>query len=144
MRNAGIRSKTKKKFRVTTDSRHDRPLAENVLNREFHSPTEPNEARLSDITYIRTNQGWMHLAVVLDLFTRTVVGWLVDSSMTSQLVVDTMQQAIDRDRLAGNVLCHSNGGSQYAIPEITKREWLCVQHEPQRELLRQRVNGIVL
>ncbi len=114
MRNAGIRAKTKKKFKVTTDSRHDRPVAENLLGQQFDTATKPNEIWLSDITYVWTESGWMYLAVVLDLFTRKVVGWSLDNSMTSQLVVDAMQQAIDRQRPEGNVICHSDRGSQYA------------------------------
>ena len=120
MRIAGIRAKTKKKFIATTNSNHDRPVAENVLNREFDSATQPNEIWLSDITYIWTDQGWMYLAVVLDLFTRKVVGWSCDDSMTSQLVVDAMQNAIDQERPEGDVLCHSDRGSQYASEQYQK------------------------
>lgn len=120
MRIAGIRAKTKKKFIATTNSNHDRPVAENVLNREFDSATQPNEIWLNDITYIWTDQGWMYLAVVLDLFTRKVVGWSCADSMTSQLVCDAMQNAIDRERPAGNVLCHSDRGSQYASEQYQK------------------------
>lgn len=114
MRNAGIRAKTKKKFKATTNSKHDHPVAQNVLDREFDSPSKPNEVWLSDITYIWTSAGWMYLAVVLDLFTRKVVGWSVDASMTSQLVLDALQQAVVRERPEGAVLCHSDRGSQYA------------------------------
>ena len=120
MRNAGVRAKTKKKFKATTNSNHDRPVAANVLNRKFDSPTKPNEVWLSDITYIWTGQGWMYLAVVLDLFSRKVVGWSCADSMTSQLVVDAMQNAIDRERPEGNVLCHSDRGSQYASERYQK------------------------
>jgi len=120
MRNAGLRSKTKKKFIATTNSKHDRPVANNVLNREFASPTKPHQVWLSDITYIWTDQGWMYLAVVLDLFTRKVVGWSADKSMTSQLVVDAMQKAIDREQPSGNVMCHSDRGSQYASEAYQK------------------------
>ena len=114
MRSAGIRARTKRKFKATTNSNHHLPVAANVLNRQFNSPSKPQEVWLTDITYIRTDEGWTYLAVVLDLFTRKVVGWSVDQSMTSQLVVDAMQQAIDRERPEGSVLCHSDRGSQYA------------------------------
>ena len=114
MRNAGIRAKTKKKFKATTDSKHDRPVAENLLNREFDSPTKSNEVWVSDITYLWTEEGWMYLAAVVDLFTRRVVGWALNNRMTSQLVVDALQQAIDQQRPSGEVLCHSDRGSQYA------------------------------
>lgn len=114
MRNAGIRAKTKKKFKATTDSKHGRPVAENLLNREFDSPSKPNEVWVSDITYLWTDEGWMYLAAVVDLFTRRVVGWALENRMTSQLVVDALQQAIDQQRPSGEVLCHSDRGSQYA------------------------------
>ncbi len=114
MRNAGIRAKTKRKFKATTDSRHDRPVAENLLNREFDSPTSPNEVWVTDITYLWTDEGWLYLAAVVDLFTRRVVGWALETRMTSQLVVDALQQAIDQQRPSGEVLCHSDRGSQYA------------------------------
>ena len=114
MRSAGIRARTKRKFKATTNSNHHLPVAANVLNRQFNSLSKPQEVWLTDITYIRTDEGWTYLAVVLDLFTRKVVGWSVDQSMTSQLVVDAMQQAIDRERPEGSVLCHSDRGSQYA------------------------------
>lgn len=129
MRNAGIHSKTKKKFQVTTDSKHDRPVAENLLSQQFDTATKPNEIWLSDITYVWTESGWMYLAVVLDLFTRKVVGWSFDHSMTSQLVVDAMQQAIDQQRPNGEVICHSDRGSQYASEQyqnlLKKNEFVC-------------------
>lgn len=114
MRNAGIRAKTKKKFKATTDSKHDRPVAENLLDREFDSPSKQNEVWVSDITYLWTEEGWMYLAAVVDLFTRRVVGWALENRMTSQLVVDALQQAIDQQCPQGEVLCHSDRGSQYA------------------------------
>ena len=114
MRLAGVRARTKRKFKATTNSNHHFPVAANVLNRQFNSPSKPREVWLTDITYIRTDEGWIYLAVVLDLFTRKVVGWSVDQSMTSQLVVNAMQQAIDRERPEGRILCHSDRGSQYA------------------------------
>ncbi|QDT32390.1 IS3 family transposase [Thalassoglobus polymorphus] len=84
MRKTGVRARTKKKFIATTNSNDDRPVAENVLNREFNSPTKPNEVWLSDITYNWTDQGWMYLAVARDLFTKKLltVVWRIDDFKT--------------------------------------------------------------
>jgi putative transposase len=107
MRQAGIRAKTARKFRHTTDSKHDRPVAENVLGREF-SVDAPNQAWVADITYIPTREGWLYLAVVEDLYSRMIVGWSMDSTMTSRLVVDALEMAGEE------LLAHSDRGSQYA------------------------------
>ena len=113
MRQAGIRAKTSRKFRHTTDSNHDRPVAANVLDRQFDAK-EPNEAWVTDITYIPTREGWLYLAVVEDLYSRRVVGWSMAERMTSRLVVDALEMAVQR-RLPGEEwLTHSDRGSQYA------------------------------
>lgn len=113
MRQAGIRAKTARKFRHTTDSNHDRPVALNVLGREF-TVGGPNQAWVADITYIRTRQGWLYLAVVEDLYSRMIVGWSMDSTMTSRLVVDALEMAIKRRLPGEELLAHSDRGSQYA------------------------------
>ena len=95
MRSAGIAAKTKRKFRQTTDSNHDHPVAANVLDRNF-DPEEPNAAWVADVTYIPTREGWLYLAVVEDLFSRRVVGWSMDATMTSRLVVDALEMALAR------------------------------------------------
>jgi len=82
MRLAGVSAKQKKKFKVTTDSKHNLPVAPNLLNREFEV-AEPDQVYVSDITYIWTSEGWLYLAVVLDLFSRQVVGWSLNSRMRS-------------------------------------------------------------
>jgi putative transposase len=116
MREAGISAKTKRKFRQTTDSNHGLPVAENVLDRDF-APTGPNESWCADITYIPTREGWLYLAVVEDLFSRMVVGWSMDATMESRLVVDALEMAVLR-RLQGSsssdLVAHSDRGSQYA------------------------------
>ena len=99
MREAGIAAKTKRKFRQTTDSNHALPVAENVLDRQFE-PGQPNASWVADITYVPTREGWLYLAVVEDLFSRTVVGWSMDQTMTSRLVVDALEMALAR-RLHG-------------------------------------------
>src|SRR3989442_1566835 len=93
MREAGIAAKTKRKFRQTTDSNHSHPVAENVLDRQF-DPEEPNTSWVADVTYIPTREGWLYLAVVEDLFSRRVVGWSMDATMTSRLVVDALEMAL--------------------------------------------------
>jgi putative transposase len=116
MREAGIAAKTKRKFRHTTDSNHALPVADNVLDREF-DPEEPNESWCADVTYIPTHEGWLYLAVVEDLFSRRVVGWSTDATMTSRLVVDALEMALAA-RLKGpsssGLVAHSDRGSQYA------------------------------
>lgn len=113
MRRHGIRAKSPRRFVRTTDSNHRRPVAENVLARDF-DPEGPNERWCADITYIPTHEGWLYLAVVEDLFSRMVVGWSMDESMESRLVVDALEMAIQRRRPEAGLLAHSDRGSQYA------------------------------
>jgi transposase InsO family protein len=113
MRQHGIRAKAPRRFARTTDSRHGLPVADNVLDREF-DPAEPNAAWGCDITYIPTADGWLYLAVVEDLFSRMIVGWSMDGTMESRLVVDALDMAV-RKRLPGEgLVAHSDRGSQYA------------------------------
>ena len=114
MKQAGIRAKTTKKFRRTTDSNHAHPIAQNLLGRQFHRATAANQDWASDITYIPTRQGWLYLAVVEDLYSRKIVGWAMSDRMTSRLVVDALQMALDRERPGRGLLHHSDRGSQYA------------------------------
>jgi transposase InsO family protein len=109
----GIRAKAPRRFVRTTDSRHGLPVAENVLDRDF-DPTAPNTAWSADITYIPTANGWLYLAVVEDLFSRMIVGWAMDATMTSRLVVDALEMAIRRRLPAEGLVAHSDRGSQYA------------------------------
>jgi transposase InsO family protein len=123
MREAGIAARTKRKFRQTTDSNHRLTVAENVLDREF-DPDEPNASWVADVTYIPTREGWLYLAVVEDLFSRAVVGWSMDATMTSRLVVDALGMALAR-RLKGSsasgLVAHSDRGSQYASEHYQRR-----------------------
>ena len=113
MREHGIRAKAPRSFIRTTDSRHGLPVAANVLGRDF-GPPGPNVAWSADITYIPTADGWLYLAVVEDLFSRMIVGWSMDATMTSRLVVDALDMAV-RGRLPGDgLVAHSDRGSQYA------------------------------
>jgi transposase InsO family protein len=89
------------------------PVAPNLLNRDF-SPEEPNQVYAGDITYIWTTEGWLYLAVVIDLFSRSVVDWAMDKRMTRQLVMDALAMAVQRRRPPQGVIFHSDRGSQYA------------------------------
>jgi len=111
MREAGLRATWKRKFVSTTDSKHTLPVAENVLNRQF-DVAEPNRAWTSDITYVRTAQGWLYLAVVLDLYSRKVVGWSMAPTMPADLVMSALSMALQQRRPAPGLVLHSDRGSQ--------------------------------
>ena len=113
MRRARLKQVWRRKFIHTTNSRHSLAVADNVLARQFN-PVAPNLAFVSDITYIRTETGWLYLAVVLDLFSRKVVGWAMAPSMPSDLVCSALQMAITKRRPAPGLIVHSDRGSQYA------------------------------
>jgi len=113
MRRSGIAAKTRRKFRVTTDSNHDRPVAENVLDRHFE-PEAPNRAWTADITYVATAEGWLYLAAVEDLHSRRIVGWSMGSRIDSRLVVDALEMALAGRRPGAGLVAHSDRGSQYA------------------------------
>jgi putative transposase len=113
MRDHKIRAKTTRKFRGTTDSNHDFPVADNLLDRHF-DPAAPNEAWVADITYIPTREGWLYLAAVEDLYSRRVVGWSMADNLESRLVVDALALAVERRWPDQGLLAHSDRGSQYA------------------------------
>ena len=87
---AGVKAKQKKKYKATTDSKHDLPVAPNLLERNF-DVSEPDCVYCSDITYIWTTEGWLYLAVILDLFSRQVVGWSMNNRITKKLVIDAFK-----------------------------------------------------
>jgi transposase InsO family protein len=122
MRANGIRSKVKRKFKATTDSNHALPVAENIVNRNFNPPA-PNRIWLSDITYIRTHEGWLYLAVILDAYSRRVVGWSMNARMTQQLVIDALEMAVARRKPGRGLILHSDRGSQYASTAYQRRLW---------------------
>jgi putative transposase len=113
MQEEELKVQTKRKFKVTTDSNHDKPIAPNLLEREF-TVANPDTVYVGDITYIPTREGWLYLAVVLDLFSRAVVGWAMDSRMKTDLVKDAMLMAIWKRKPAQGLIFHSDRGSQYA------------------------------
>src|SRR5260221_11590332 len=112
MKNLGIKAKGKKKFKNTTDSRHNLPIAPNLLNRDFKADL-PNQKWCGDISYIWTDEGWLYLATVIDLYSRKVVGWSIQATMTKQLVCDALMMALWRRGFPKGVLFHSDRGSQY-------------------------------
>jgi putative transposase len=113
MKAAGVSVKRRKKYKVTTNSNHKQPVFDNVLTRDF-ATQQPDQAYVSDITYIWTQEGWLYLAVVIDLFSRKVVGWSMSSSMTAQLVCDALTMALWQRKPKAGLLHHSDRGSQYA------------------------------
>ena len=113
MRQEGIAAKTKRKFRVTTDSNHNRPVSENMLNRQF-KPQTPNQAWTADITYVATGEGWLYLAAVEDLYSRRIVGWSMSPRIDSRLVVDALKMALAQRLPGEGLVAHSDRGSQYA------------------------------
>jgi len=108
----GIKARTKRKFKATTNSAHQLPVAPNLIERDF-SPAFPNQIWTTDITYLDTDEGWLYLTVMLDLFNRQVVGWSIQPRMTQQLVVDALRMAWFRRRPQRGLIVHSDRGSQY-------------------------------
>jgi putative transposase len=118
MKKAKITVKSKKKFKVTTDSKHKYPVVDNVLNRNFN-PDRIAQVWVSDITYIRTRQGWLHLTVILDLADRKVVGWALSSGMTTQQTsVAAWKMAVRNRPVTKPLIFHSDRGIQYACHEF--------------------------
>jgi len=116
MKMMNLKVKTKCKYKVTTDSNHKLPIAENVLDRQFN-PDAPNKVWGTDITYVWTQQGWLYLAVVIDLYSRRVVGWCVDKRMTTSLVTRALMMAINLRNPPEGLIHHSDRSSQYASHE---------------------------
>ena len=117
MQEHGIKARGKRKFVVTTDSKHDLPIAPNLLQRNFTADA-PNQVWTGDITYIATDEGWLYLAVVLDLFSRQVVGWSMQAHMQSSLVTDALRMAWFRRAPEPGLVFHSDRGSQYCGHEF--------------------------
>ena len=113
MKEAGIKARYRKKYKVTTNSNHQQPVFDNVLNREFAVAAQ-DQAYVSDITYIWTQEGWLYLAVFIDLYSRRVVGWSMGSRMKAKLVTDALRMAVWQRRPEAGLIVHSDRGSQYA------------------------------
>lgn len=119
MKEAGVFVRYRKKYKATTNSKHKKPLFENVLNRQF-TVAGPDKAYMSDITYIHTQEGWLYLAVVIDLFSRKIVGWSMSSRMKAELVCDALNMAIWQRKPKQGLIVHSDRGSQYASQDYRK------------------------
>lgn len=119
MKEAGIQAKTAKKFKATTDSKHSRPVAANVLDQRFEA-SGVNEVWLADITYVWTKEGWLYLAAVEDLYTRKIVGWSTSNRLTRELVTRALEMAIGRQLPDTGLLAHSDRGSQYASDDYQR------------------------
>ena len=113
MKKLNLIVKAKRKYKVTTDSDHTLPVAENVLDRQFN-PTQANQVWASDITYVWTQEGWLYLAVVMDLYSRRIVGWSIDKRMKQALVIRALMMAIALRQPNAGLIHHSDRGSQYA------------------------------
>ena len=112
MRANGIRVRQIRKFRVTTDSKHNNPVAQNVLDRKFDVGS-PDRAWATDITYVWTREGWLYLAVVIDLFNRMIVGWSMGNRITQELTLSALRMALWKRKPGRGLLSHSDRGSQY-------------------------------
>jgi putative transposase len=113
MRQKGIRGKAKRKFRTTTTSKHQRPRVENLVKQDFQT-SQPNTLWVSDITYIATREGWLYLAVILDVFSRKVIGWAFSDRLTDDLVLTALRRVKQQRSTKINLVHHSDQGSQYA------------------------------
>ena len=119
MRENSIRARSRRKFKVTTNSDHSLPVSANMLDRNF-STDRPNRVWTGDITYIATDEGWLYLAVVLDLFSRRIVGWSMGARVSRHLVIDALTMAWFRRRPEAGLMFHSDRGSQYASHEFQR------------------------
>ncbi|WP_408064733.1 IS3 family transposase [Yersinia pseudotuberculosis] len=112
LRCQGLRARAARKFKATTNSRHNLPVAPNLLQQDF-SATGPDQKYVGDITYLWTEEGWLYLAVVIDLYSRRVVGWSMSERMTAELACNTLKMALWRRKMPRGVIVHSDRGSQY-------------------------------
>ena len=119
MRQHGLCARRRRRFRVTTDSNHPLPVAPNVLARQF-AVRAPDTAWVTDITYLWTDEGWLYLAVILDLFSRAVVGWALSAQITRHLTLQALTMALGRRRPPRRLLHHSDRGSQYASADYQR------------------------
>ena len=110
----------RKKFRYPKDTKSNQPVADNIINREFTAEKE-NEKHVSDITYIHTRQGWLYLCIIIDLYSRRVVGWAMDKNMKTGLVLSALEMAIKLRGITKGLIFHSDRGSQYRSNDFIKR-----------------------
>jgi len=113
MQEMGIQALAKRKYKATTDSKHSKPVAQNHLNRDFRAD-RPNQAWVADITYIYTQEGWLYLATIMDLYSRKIIGWSLRNRLTKELVMAALDMALKQRKPSSSLLLHSDRGSQYA------------------------------
>ena len=113
MKDLKLKVKMKRRYKNTTDSNHNLPIAANILNRDFYA-SNPNEKYVGDITYISTGEGWLYLATVIDLYSRKIVGWSMDDTMKVSLVNDALNMAMIHRKPSKGLIWHTDRGSQYA------------------------------
>ncbi|ESH32793.1 IS3 transposase [Salmonella enterica subsp. enterica serovar Derby] len=146
LRRQGLRAKASRRFRPVSYRKHGLPVSENLLKQDFYT-SGPNQKWVGDITYLRTGEGWLYLAVVIDLWSRSVIGWSMSSRMTAQLACDALQMALWRRKRPENVIVHTDRGGQYCSTDyqsLLKRHNLRGKYERQRLLLRQCLCGKLL
>ena len=119
MKNFGIKAKSKRKFKATTNSKHNLPVYKNILDRNFN-PKAPNQSWSCDITYLRTEEGWLYLAIVMDLYSRKIVGWAMEERMTRSLVQKALKMAVRARNPQPGLVLHSDRGSQYCSHDYQK------------------------
>ncbi|MCW3481669.1 IS3 family transposase [Neisseriaceae bacterium JH1-16] len=130
MQRHGMRARYKRRYKVTTDSKHALPVASNQLNRQFHT-VAPDQVWTTDITYLPTREGWLYLAVVMDLYTRAIVGWAMHHCMQQELVHAALTMAVARRQPQGEVLLHPDRGSKYCAYDyqaLLKRHGILPSH----------------
>jgi len=118
MKDHGIKAKTKRKFKCTTDSEHQHPIAPNLVEQRFLAD-DINQLWLSDITYIWTQEGWLYLAAILDVHSRKIVGWSLKTRLYKEIVTEAIHQALGRRQIMPDTIFHSDRGSQYASHEVS-------------------------
>jgi putative transposase len=119
MRDHHIQPKFRRRFKVTMDSKHDKPVFDNILNRQFNAE-KPNQRWTSDMTYIHTNEGWLYLAVIMDLYSKKIVGWSMSHRMKDDLIKDALMMALLNREISHGLLLHSDRGCQYASEQYQK------------------------
>jgi transposase InsO family protein len=120
MRAEGLKAEPKQGYKITTDSNHNRPVAPNRLERDFTAEA-PNQVWVSDITYIRTHEGWLYLAAIMDLFSRKVVGWQLAPRLRAELVDGALQKAVRQREVGNGLIFHSDQGVQYTSDRVQSR-----------------------
>jgi putative transposase len=146
MRQNGLVARCKRRFRRTTDSRHDWPVAPNMLEQDF-TATAPNEKWAADISYVWTRERWLYLAVVIDLYARRVVGWSVSDRLKRTLALDALGKALAMRRPQRGLIHHSDRGSQYCSIDyrgLLRRHGVAVSVSGKGNCLRQRNGGDIL